>query len=159
CKLPANLISMGAIDFGILVDGAVVLVENVMHEAREARPQTQADMRALVVGAAFDVGRPTVYAMSIIIAALIPVFSLERVEGRIFRPVALTYSFALVSALVLAFTLVPALCALLLKPHHFNGEGGGEPRVMTQMRARYARAIDSLVRRPGRVVVAIAALF
>lgn len=135
--VPANLISMGAIDFGILVDGAVVLVENVLHEAREQRPTRRQEMVALVARAALDVARPTFYAMAIIVAALIPVFSLERVEGRIFRPLALTYSLALAGALVLALTVVPALCALLLRP----GDVAGEPRVLAAVRNGYARVL------------------
>src|SRR5205807_8865393 len=91
-KLPANLISMGAIDFGILVDGAVVLVENVIHALRQDRPTDRREVLRLVVRSAVDVGRPTLYAMLIIIAALVPVFTLQSVEGRIFRPLALTYS-------------------------------------------------------------------
>ncbi|MBL0220611.1 MAG: efflux RND transporter permease subunit [Myxococcales bacterium] len=114
--LPANLISMGAIDFGILVDGAVILVENVIHMARERHPKTRRELLGLVARAAFDVSRPTFYSMAIIIAALIPVFTLQRVEGRIFRPLSLTYTFALLGALVMALTLVPALCAILLRP-------------------------------------------
>ncbi len=114
--LPANLISMGAIDFGILVDGAVVLVENVISQARKQRPETRKEMLKLVASSALDVARPTFYAMAIIIAALIPVFTLESVEGRIFRPLALTYSFALVGALVFSLTVVPALCAIFLRP-------------------------------------------
>src|SRR5262249_42171527 len=93
--LPANLISMGAIDFGILVDGAVVLVENAMREVRETAPAGRRELLALVARSAVEVSRPTFFAMAIIIAALIPVFTLERVEGRIFRPLALTYTFAL----------------------------------------------------------------
>ena len=102
---------MGAIDFGILVDGAVVLVENVLHEAHRQKPTAPARAARLIVRSAVDVARPTFFAMAIIIAALIPVFTLERVEGRIFRPLALTYSFALLGALVFALTVVPALCA------------------------------------------------
>ncbi|HYT47662.1 MAG TPA: efflux RND transporter permease subunit, partial [Burkholderiales bacterium] len=93
-KLPANLISMGAIDFGILVDGAVVLVENVLHSVQHERPARRSDLLRLVIRAAEQVARPTLYAMLIIIAALVPVFTLQQVEGRIFRPLALTYSFA-----------------------------------------------------------------
>src|SRR6185295_528729 len=113
--LPANLISMGAIDFGILVDGAVVLVEHVIHSIRHEHPPDRRAMLRLVVRSAIDVGRPTFYAMLIIIAALVPVFTLQSVEGRIFRPLSLTYSFALVGALVAALTMVPALCAALLR--------------------------------------------
>lgn len=143
-EVPANLISMGAIDFGILVDGAVVLVENVLHEARERRPTRRSEMIALVARAAVDVARPTFYAMAIIVAALIPVFSLERVEGRIFRPLALTYTLALGGALVLALTIVPALCALLLRP---GDVAGGEPRTLVALRRAYASVLDRMLRR------------
>lgn len=113
--LPANLISLGAIDFGILVDGAVVVVENTLHKLQSHPPETRRELIKQVVKSTIDVARPTFYAMAIIIAALIPVFTLERVEGRIFRPLALTYSFALAGALVFALTVIPALCAVFLR--------------------------------------------
>jgi cobalt-zinc-cadmium resistance protein CzcA len=133
-KLPANLISMGAIDFGILVDGAVVLVENVLRAIEERRPTQRRELTALVAKAALDVSRPTFFAMAIIIAALIPVFTLERIEGRIFRPLAMTYSFALVGGLVFALTVVPALCAGFLRLK--DGEHG-EPEGLVKARHRY----------------------
>lgn len=111
-KLPANLISMGAIDFGIIVDGAVVLVENVQKHIHRRRPPTKEALREVVAHAALEVARPTFFAMSIIIAAMLPIFSLESVEGRIFRPLALTYVFALIGALVASLTLVPALASM-----------------------------------------------
>ncbi len=141
--LPANLISMGAIDFGILVDGAVVLVENVLHQAQHQQPRTRRQMLRLVTKAAFDVSRPTLYAMAIIIAALIPVFTLEQVEGRIFRPLALTYSFALVGALVFALTIVPALCAMAMRP---GRRLPTEPRWIGALRAAYRRSVDGALR-------------
>ena len=104
--MPANLISMGAIDFGIMVDGAVVLAENIIRNARMRKPQTQADMRHIIIDSAVAVAKPTLFAMAIVIAALIPVFSLESIEGRIFRPLAMTYSFALLGALVFAMGLI-----------------------------------------------------
>ncbi|MEZ4391769.1 MAG: CusA/CzcA family heavy metal efflux RND transporter [Polyangiales bacterium] len=142
--LPANLISMGAIDFGILVDGAVVLVENVIHEMNVRRPTGRRALFTLIVDAAFDVAQPTLYAMGIIIAAMIPVFSLERVEGRIFRPLAMTYSLALVGALVFAMTIVPAVLAAALRA----GEAAKhEPGWLVAARARYrslaARALGA----------------
>ncbi|HSR98493.1 MAG TPA: CusA/CzcA family heavy metal efflux RND transporter, partial [Kofleriaceae bacterium] len=142
--LPANLISMGAIDFGILVDGAVILVENVIHMARERRPASRGEMLGLVGHAAFDVSRPTFYAMAIIIAALIPVFTLQRVEGRIFRPLALTYTFALIGALVLALTLVPALCAAALGPRDATAR---DPRSIEWLRAGYRRWVRAILAR------------
>src|SRR5439155_3450301 len=87
--MPANLISMGAIDFGILVDGAVVLVEHVLHSIQHERPPSRREVLHLVIRSADQMARPTLLAMLIIIAALVPVFTLEQVEGRIFRPLAL----------------------------------------------------------------------
>jgi cobalt-zinc-cadmium resistance protein CzcA len=142
--LPANLISLGAIDFGIILDGAVVLVENVIHQANHLRPQSHREMLKLIVAAAVDVSKPTFYAMLIIIAALIPVFTLERVEGRIFRPLALTYSFALTGGLVFALTLVPALCAALIGPRQAII---AEPRFLLRLRAGYRRRLDGCLRR------------
>src|SRR3954465_13082776 len=153
-KLPANLISMGAIDFGILVDGAVVLVENVLHTVQHERPAKRSDMLRLVIRAAEQVARPTLYAMLIIIAALVPVFTLEQVEGRIFRPLALTYSFALVAALVLALTLVPALCALGFA----RRMPASEPRWIGKARARYGAWLGRALGR-RKVLLGIAGAF
>jgi len=146
--LPANLISMGAIDFGILVDGAVVLVENVIHALRHDPPADRRGVLRLVVSSAVDVGRPTLYAMLIIIAALIPVFTLQSVEGRIFRPLALTYSFALIGALVFALTLVPAVCAALFRPRDAQLK---EPAWIERLRAVYRRALSWVLERRAPV--------
>src|SRR4051812_42371393 len=153
-KMPANLISMGAIDFGILVDGAVVLVERVMHAVQHERPERRRDVLRLIIRAAEDVARPTLFAMLIIIAALVPVFTLEQVEGRIFRPLALTYSFALLAALLLALTLVPALCAFGLA----RGRPVSEPRWVERTRVRYRAWLAKAVSR-RRVSLAAAAIF
>ena len=153
--LPANLISMGAIDFGILVDGAVVLVENVIHALRHEHPPDRRGVLRIVVQAAVDVGRPTLYAMLIIIAALVPVFTLQSVEGRIFRPLALTYSFALVGALVCALTLVPALCAALFRPQQARL---AEPGWVERGRAAYRRSLVWALDRRKTVLVASFAL-
>lgn len=142
--LPANLISMGAIDFGILVDGAVVLVENVIHELRHHRPGSRREVLGLVARSAVDVARPTFYAMAIIIAALIPVFTLESVEGRIFRPLALTYSFALLGALVFALTIVPALLALSLRTKDAELK---DPRFLVALRRGYEALLRGALRR------------
>ena len=153
--LPANLISMGAVDFGILVDGAVVLVENVLHEAQHRKPRKRSELRSLIIESAIDVARPTFFAMAIIIAALIPVFTLQRVEGRIFRPLSLTYSFALLGALVFAIVLVPALCAIFLRPKDADTK---EPALLTRMREGYARLVGWLLGHRITVLGSMAAL-
>lgn len=135
-KMPANLISLGAVDFGILVDGAVIFVETVYHVGA-TRPELS---RAEVVReAAAQVVRPIVFSLAIITAALLPIFTMERVEGRIFAPMALTYGFALLGALVWSLTIVPALSRLavrLPRPGHH-----GEPRWVSALRRGYERVI------------------
>src|SRR4030081_2597704 len=112
--IPANLLSLGAMDFGIIVDGAVIVVENVFRklseEAHDRTPRIQKILAATV-----EVGRPTLFSMLIIIAAHIPIFTLQRHEGRIFAPMAYSVVSALIGALVMSLTLVPLLCALMLR--------------------------------------------
>lgn len=136
--LPANLISMGAIDFGILVDGAAVLVENVIHAIRHERPTDKKTMLRLIICSARKAGGPVLFSMLIIIAALLPVFTLESVEGRIFRPLALTYAFALGGALIFSLTIVPALCACLFRPKHAELI---EPAWIEKLRNSYRRLL------------------
>ena len=145
--MPANLISMGAIDFGIMVDGAVVLAENIIRNARLKHPKTPADMRHIIIDSAVAVARPTLFAMAIVIAALIPVFTLQSIEGRIFRPLAMTYTFALLGALVFAMALVPALCALFLKPKHVMVD---EPKLFEHMHSGYERFMSRVIGQRGR---------
>ena len=120
----ANLISLGAIDFGILVDGAVVVVESVLHTlAREKTTPDRGERGRLIARASARVARSVTFAMLIIVAGLVPIFALERVEGRIFAPMAFTYVFALLGALVAATTVVPALATALLPAKIPHGEG------------------------------------
>src|SRR5438309_5568672 len=117
--MSANLLSLGAVDFGIIVDGAVIMVEHVAHRLAGVTGRRQT--RSTVLEAAEEVARPTLFALLIIIVACIPIFTLQRVEGRIFAPMANTVCAALVGALVFSFTLVPLLSFLVLR-----GKTGGE---------------------------------
>ena len=115
--IPANLLSLGAMDFGIIVDGAVIVVENVFRRlSAPDAPRDAAARRALVLEATTEVGRPTFFSMLIIIVANIPIFTLQRHEGRIFAPMAWTITSALIGSLLLSLTLVPLLCFWLLRP-------------------------------------------
>ncbi|HEY8376176.1 MAG TPA: efflux RND transporter permease subunit, partial [Nannocystis sp.] len=109
--LPANLISLGAIDFGILVDGAIVVLEATLHAIHHEPARNRAQV---IARASAGVARSVALALLIIIAALLPIFTLERVEGRIFAPMAYTYAFALIGALLSAALVVPALERVLL---------------------------------------------
>ena len=112
--IPANLLSLGAMDFGIIVDGAVIVLENVFRHLHDQREQQRAP-RAIVLEAAAEVGRPTVFSILIIIVAHLPIFTLQRHEGRIFAPMAYTVVSALIGSLLFSLTLVPLLCLYLLR--------------------------------------------
>src|SRR5207253_761856 len=114
--IPANLLSLGAMDFGIIVDGAVIVVENVFRKLSEHHgARTKETIRATILAATTEVGRPTFFSMLIIIAAHIPIFTLQRHEGRIFAPMAYTVTSALIGSLLFSLTVVPFLCFLLLR--------------------------------------------
>jgi cobalt-zinc-cadmium resistance protein CzcA len=121
--IPANLLSLGAMDFGIIVDGAVIVVENVFRRLGELKDTGNKKARlATIERATVEVGRPTFFSMLIIIAAYIPIFTLQRHEGRIFAPMAWTVTSALVGSLLLSLTLVPLLCLFLLRKNIPHGE-------------------------------------
>jgi len=108
--IPANLLSIGALDFGMIVDGAIVMVENTFRHVAEAQEKKEPyDLRSVARAASQEVARPVVFAMSTIILAYLPIFTLERVEGKLFRPMAWTVAFALVGALLISITVVPVL--------------------------------------------------
>jgi heavy metal efflux system protein len=109
--IPANLLSLGALDFGMVVDGSVVMVENILRHASFAdRRKTFTEIIAV---AAHEVQRPVFFARIIIIVSYLPIFTLQRVEGRLFSPMAWTVAFALLGALVFALLIAPVLCSYL----------------------------------------------
>jgi len=115
-NIPANLLSLGALDFGMVVDGAVVMVENIYRHKEQAKEKGEnPNLIELILAAAREVERPIVYSIAIIILAYLPIFMLQRVEGRLFTPMAWTVAFALVGAMLLAITLTPVLCSYLMK--------------------------------------------
>jgi heavy metal efflux system protein len=111
-KIPANLLSLGALDFGMVVEGAVVMVENIIrylgHHTDESKPAIISIRKA-----AHEVQRPVFYSIGIIITAYLPIFTLQRVEGRLFKPMAWTVSFALLGALIFSMLVAPVLCSVL----------------------------------------------
>ena len=114
--IPANLLSLGAMDFGIIVDGAVIVVENVFrHLSERDQNRDLASIKETILNATTEVGRPTLFSMLIIITAHIPIFALQRHEGRIFAPMAYTVTSALVGSLLFSLTLVPLLCYFMLR--------------------------------------------
>ena len=111
--IPANLLSLGAMDFGIIVDGAVIVMENVFRHLSEPQDHHRA-AKATILDATTEVARPTMFSMLVIIIAHLPIFTLQRHEGRIFAPMAFTVVSALIGSLLFSFTLVPLLSLWLL---------------------------------------------
>ncbi len=116
--IPANLLSLGALDFGMVVDGAVVMVENIIRHLNKdrstgnGRPKTTAE---IIREACHEVQRPVFYAIAIIITAYLPIFTLQRVEGRLFRPMAWTVAFALLGAMTFSILIAPVLAATFFR--------------------------------------------
>lgn len=119
--IPANLISLGAVDFGIIIDSAVVLVEALMVRLALKHNEEHGNLflwrKHILKDTVVEMGHPILFAKAIIILAFIPIFTFQRVEGKIFSPVALTLSFAMLGALILTITLIPTLLTLTMKKH------------------------------------------
>ena len=147
-KVSANLMSLGAIDFGLIVDGAVIIVENTVRRLalqrhHTGRPLTADDRHRITREAASEVLKPALFGMVIIIAAYIPILTLSGIEGKMFRPMAFTVIMALCGALILSLTLIPALSATFLR----DQPGERENPVLVWIRRRYERALDVALRR------------
>jgi cobalt-zinc-cadmium resistance protein CzcA len=134
--IPANLLSLGALDFGMVVDGSVVMVENILrHTSFGDQKKT---FREIVAIAAHEVQKPVFFARVIIIVSYLPIFTLQRVEGRLFSPMAWTVAFALLGALMFALFIAPVLC------NYFFSRGIREWRnpVLEWLNKNYARSLD-----------------
>ncbi|URD38690.1 CusA/CzcA family heavy metal efflux RND transporter [Methylobacterium tardum] len=151
--ISGNLMSLGAIDFGLIADGAVVMIENVLR-ARGAHPDRPA--HDLVRDAAAEVARPVMFAVAIIILVYVPILALQGVAGKMFVPMALTVILALGSALVVTLTLMPALAAIFLAG---RGVGERETRLVHWVRGAYTPMLRAAERHAGLTVLATLALF
>ena len=141
--IPANLLSLGALDFGMVVEGAVVMVENIVSHLShngDTRPPQQK-----IRDAAHEVQRPVFYAIAIIITAYLPIFTLQAVEGRLFRPMALTVAFALLGALIYSILLAPVLTSMLLS----KGAKEWKNPVMEYLRERYRNSVTWAIHHHG----------
>lgn len=145
--IPANLLSLGALDFGMVVDGAVVMIENIVRHLNRSEAGT---IEERIRAAAHEVQRPVFYAIAIIIAAYIPIFTLQRVEGRLFKPMAWTVAFALLGALLFSILVSPVLASLFFRKGAH--EWPNPPvRFLTD---RYRSAVSWAIRRRG-VTIAV----
>jgi cobalt-zinc-cadmium resistance protein CzcA len=148
CGIPANLISMGAIDFGIIVDSAVVVIENLLRLLEEKRDRIKS-LRPTIVTAVSQMGRPILFSKAILLTAFIPLYTLQRVEGKIFRPMALTLTFALIVGTILALTVVPVLASFALRTKFATHESWLVRRLMAVYRPALARVLRTRLLLPG----------
>ena len=135
--IPANLLSLGATDFGIIVDGAIVMLETILKK-REDNPKQYLEEKSMAQRAK-EVGRPILFSTIVIITAYLPLFAFERVERKLFTPMAFTMSYAMIGALLVALLLIPGLAyAIYRKPHKIY-----KNKWLDRLKDKYIRTIIS----------------
>lgn len=149
-----NLMSLGAIDFGLIVDGSVVMIENIVRRLGEA-PTRGVSREEVIRDAGREVARPIFFAVLIIILVYLPILTLEGVEGKMFRPMALTVVFALVGSLVLSLTLMPVLAVAAFR----RATTEREPRVVLWLKSRYSPILSRTLVRPKLTAAISVAVF
>ncbi|MDQ2928646.1 MAG: CusA/CzcA family heavy metal efflux RND transporter [Pseudomonadota bacterium] len=145
----ANLLSIGAIDFGILVDGAVVMVENIFRQVA-ARKGTSLSIKEIVLEAAAEVDRPLFYAVAVIVASFLPIYVLSGPSGTLFKPMADTMVFALVGSLIVTLVLLPVLCAYFMR----HGVRERRNAAFEAIKSAYGNGLDACIAHPWWTTVA-----
>src|SRR5262249_9625518 len=159
-NIPIGLLSIGAIDFGIIVEGAVIMADSIVHRLSASRAEgSRRGVFQTIVAAALEVERPVFFSILMIIGAYLPLLTLTRIEGLLFRPMALTIVFALLGALLFALMVVPALALVFFR----HGYQEWENPVLRWFRPRYADILTRLLRArwlvAGAMVVLVAGVF
>jgi cobalt-zinc-cadmium resistance protein CzcA len=149
----ANLLSIGAIDFGILVDAAVIMVENIYRRLAE-RGDSPAELMAIIREAAAEVDRPLFYSVVVIVVSFLPIYVLSGPSGVLFKPMADTMIFALIGSLIVTLTLLPVLCSWLMR----SGVRERRNAIFERIRAAYVRGLDRCLAWPRRTVAVSAVL-
>src|SRR6267142_1416964 len=154
--IPANLLSLGAIDFGIIVDGACVMAEHLVRQYRQSTPEEKAQgIIKITLHSAQDVGREIFFSVTIIILAYMPILLMTRVEGKIFSPMALTLAFAVVGPMLCALTLIPVLISFAYRKSLSSAEAIRERKnpVLEVMTKGYQHTITAILNFPKSVVI------
>jgi len=151
--IPANLLSLGALDFGMLVDGSVVMIENIIRHL--ARKEDRRSPAIKIQNAAHEVQRPVFFARAIVITSYLPIFTLQAVEGRLFKPMAWTVSFALLGALLFSIVIAPVMASFLFS----KGARDWPNPLMQWLKDHYRVAVRSAIEHRYRTLVISAGLF
>ena len=152
-KASANLLSIGAVDFGILVDGAVVMVENIFRQIA-LRKGTRANVLEIVKDAAAEVDRPLFYAVAVIVASFLPIYVLAGPSGTLFKPMADTMVFALIGSLIVTLSLLPVLCSWFMR----DGVRERRSAVFEAIKSVYTKGLDFCLAHPWGTTLASAIL-
>src|SRR6516225_7619917 len=152
--VPANLLSIGAIDFGIIIDGTVVMMENIYRELADRAGQPY-KLHEVIIAAAHDVDRPIFYAVAVILAGYLPIYALSGPSGKLFHPMAETMSFAIIGALILTLTLVPVLASYWFR----KGVREKQNRPFEWMKDKYAKPLDWALKHPRKITVIATLIF
>lgn len=147
--IPANLLSLGALDFGIIVDGSLIMVEHILKRLEEDKETESEGVFNAIRTSALQVASPLFFSLLIIISAYIPLFTLERVERRLFTPMAFTVCYALLGAMILALTLIPVLATFLFR----KGAHPWENPLLGMMSRTYEKVLRGCLRQPVAVVI------
>ncbi len=156
--LSSNLMTLGAVDFGIVIDAGVVMAENIFRKLTLAQENLEegeeVDRLAVIISAAKEIGRPITFAVLIIISVYLPLFTLEGVEGKMFHPLALTFVYALIGALIVSLTIVPVLCYWFLKGRIVEKHNP----VLDWVRKNYEPALNRSMLEPKIIIIISLAL-
>lgn len=159
-RTSANLMSLGALDFGLLVDGSVIIIENFLRRLNEKshslkRPLNLAERLKEVVNATKEMSRPTLYGQAILVLVYIPLLTFTGVEGKMFQPMAITVIIALISAFILSITFIPAMAALFVKGGHEETQGS----FMIRATQYYEKSLDYALQKPKKILLSTVAAF
>jgi cobalt-zinc-cadmium resistance protein CzcA len=153
--ISGNLMSLGAIDFGLIVDGAVVMIENIVRHLAKERGVRQEERPLIILRAGREVLRPIFFAVSIIVIVYLPILTLQGVEGKMFRPMAFTVIFALIGSLILSFTLMPVLASLFLRGPIAEGDSW----LLRRAKVLYLPRLAWCVHRPKMTALVAGSVF
>ena len=150
--IPISLLSIGAIDFGIIVDGAIIISENILRSLSEKKiKMSQSEVNSVILSASKEVQSPMLFSMFIVIIAYIPLLFLEHIEGLLFRPMAITLCYAMLGALLIAFYLIPVLASFLFK----DGAHEKENKLFKSMEVSYEKLLKKALQARGGLVKAV----
>ena len=155
--IPANLLSMGAVDFGIIVDGAVILMENIFRCLAEYKGQlTQIKKEAIIYKAVKEVGSIIIFSTVIILCCFLPIFAFDGVVGKLFHPLAFTMGFYLIGAVIASLFLLPAISAIYMPAKNIHEK---ENKILDKITEVYKKMLEKVLEQPKKLLSVVCGMF